>query len=351
MVAFGNAILAAQRPGWERAYVDYQDLKDLIFRDDPKAFYAKLQLEIEKVSLFALHRQGEIARTLGTLRLPHELPLFSPSEAVRSLTAAQTLHTPRSSADAFTQCAVELLHWQRFVCINAVGIRKIIKKFQKHHANWRDMVRMQDDTSDRENNSVKGAIITDDPHLQQLVNSASVAAMSASLAQACKELDPEQRFISSKLSSYQHARDERVDTELGQRYAWIRLHCTVVLIGAMRNYAKSMNESFYAFLSNRSMIEGQPLLTSSDETSLQALRIFLHLQPDSLLTMDASRMGRVWEDYGFLETSFRIQSGKDREWGGVDSVSLMLNLSSTLLYTVRAFHRVTCDGCHLHFTR
>ena len=56
------------------------------------------------------------------------------------------------------------------------------------------------------------------------------------------------------------------------------------------------------------------------------------------MAMDANRLGSVWQDdtasYGFLEGSLRSHAGADKAWGGVDSISLALNLVSTLLYTV-----------------
>ena len=160
MVAFGRALLESQRPGWEDAYVDYKGLKDLLRNDDNKddkndkkedevateAFERKLRYEIEKVSLFALHRQGEIAQSIGALRLPKEADLFcstSQQESGALVVPSRLSQTHQDDKDdeknnaalahAYTQCAVELLHWQRFVCINAVGIRKILKKFRKHY--------------------------------------------------------------------------------------------------------------------------------------------------------------------------------------------------------------------------
>ena len=142
MVAFGSALLRSQRSGWEEAYVDYDGLKALV-RDDPTAFDEKLRYEIEKVSLFALTRLGEIARAIGALRLSKQnqsSSLFgnynnnynnNNNQGVDLVPSGEQPTLP--VANAYTQCAVELLHWQRFVCINAVGIRKILKKYRKHH--------------------------------------------------------------------------------------------------------------------------------------------------------------------------------------------------------------------------
>ena len=95
MVAYGASLRRARRPGWEDAYLDYTALRSqleeiealckesatpdiqLPYGYDPnekvvealqKKFLALLRKEIEKVSLFTLTRQGEIAEAVGSLR-------------------------------------------------------------------------------------------------------------------------------------------------------------------------------------------------------------------------------------------------------------------------------------------
>jgi SPX domain protein involved in polyphosphate accumulation len=98
MVNYGEALRKARRPGWEDAYLDYEELKRirnrlealLIERDDDIAaslvsvgsespylqkyfelrteFADKLHSEIEKISLFSLTRLGELANAVGVLR-------------------------------------------------------------------------------------------------------------------------------------------------------------------------------------------------------------------------------------------------------------------------------------------
>ena len=352
MVAFGNALLESLRPGWEEAYLDYEGLKELIGSTDTSAFDRRLRQEIEKVSLFALYQQGEIARAIGSLRLSSNknqaAPLFASSSTMTTATSTalsnSTMFALSSTADAYTACAVELLHWQRYVCINAMGFRKIIKKFRKQ--------KLVEKGTAVGSNDAKAQNDADILHLQQLANAAAIAAMHASLQQACQALDPGQMPSTSSPTeltakrtadptsdiSYQH---ENVNNDVltqrqRERYAWIRLHCTVSLIQAVRQYAQSMNESFTDFLSNKSMI-----LTSSGgskKDSPAAMRVFLHLDPDSILAMEPTHLRTVWEDedYPFLEGTIGTQLGTsaDRTWGGVDSVSLWLNLMSTLLYTV-----------------
>ena len=251
MVAFGRALVSCQRSEWQEAYLDYQGLKALVA--DPAAaatFDKQLRLEIEKVSLFALYRQGEIARAIGALRLQQSPGLFGSarqdSDDNDRLQQAQAQQQQQQQLlHSYTACAVELLHWQRFVCINAVGIRKIIKKFHKNHHH---PAQLQQDSHNEDHH-----YFTTDPHLQQLANSQAVAAMHASLEQACRELDDAESVM---MILGQQAHEPQDPSTVQQRQAWTRLHCAVSLIQAMRHYAHSMNTTFLAFLSHKSMILG-----------------------------------------------------------------------------------------------
>ena len=227
MVAYGTTLRRARRPGWEHAYLDYDGLRSLleeieslcnadspalgtrsddnttttegVMRSLEEVFLLRLRKEIEKVSLFTLGRQGEIAEAVGSLRFKEEadrLKIFHPSgsnwpgpyynkdndddsdfeertpaashsydseeaallprgsivsgpletpkpssrksaEEARpmfrgdALAILATTHTPATIADEYTALGVELLHLLKFICINAMGIRKILKKYDK----------------------------------------------------------------------------------------------------------------------------------------------------------------------------------------------------------------------------
>ena len=104
MVAFGKALKRSRRDGWETAYLDYSKLKRILSElgcspqsqnndvesiNDERAnqlvtsrsersdssyirvkesFFQELGEEIEKVSLFALKRQGMLSEAIGHLR-------------------------------------------------------------------------------------------------------------------------------------------------------------------------------------------------------------------------------------------------------------------------------------------
>ena len=107
MVAYGAKLQQARRPGWEEAYLEYAKLKQSLLEGDLEAavldaddeeqragsssrnllanrsssisssrtieaarrrFLGALETEIEKVSLFTLSRQGELADAVGAYR-------------------------------------------------------------------------------------------------------------------------------------------------------------------------------------------------------------------------------------------------------------------------------------------
>jgi SPX domain protein involved in polyphosphate accumulation len=99
----------------------------------------ELNTEIEKVSLFTLKRQGELAEGVGALRFdayaycePSGL-LFQGDALFKNLVSnVSSLPSSSSSEEdkwnVYSFVGVELLHLLRFICVNAMGIRKILKK-------------------------------------------------------------------------------------------------------------------------------------------------------------------------------------------------------------------------------
>lgn len=413
MVAYGQALRKSRRVGWENAYVDYNRLKTALVREEEisssqsssslsLSFEVLLQQEIEKVSLFALRQQGEIAQQIGALRLmqhkqqqhdqashkqvegdlaknnyvnEHDDEPFDeetallPSSASSASSSASSSYLSASSMacifpamqdpsfyeyhsstslterrffllDAYTHWGIELLHLQRYICINTMGMRKIVKKYHKH----RNVIHKNDKRKNKEeapnNKRLMNLLSHQTAHGQQLANSgASIDALLASLTQASCQLEPAHR--------YQYLRQDRDDDEQdgddSHHYAWVRLHCTVSLIQVLRNYAHRMNESFVAFLSSKAMIAHQQV----DAASSEALSLILRFQPDLLQDMEPLQLDqwylREQQANGLLESIPALPSSSSQEsnnsatmsWGGVDSASLTLNLLSTLLYTVR----------------
>lgn len=150
MVHFGHYILAHQIPGWEEYYIGYKSLKKRIkhysgrvhasgVSDDErhdivKSFSELLDSQIEKIVLFLIERQGLLAERLQRLRklresanqVYYEAEDFEDEQITNSPSIA-----PWHMMEEYRKIGYDLLQLLRFVELNATGIRKILKKFDK----------------------------------------------------------------------------------------------------------------------------------------------------------------------------------------------------------------------------
>lgn len=427
MVGYGSSLRRARRPGWEDAYLDYDDLRSILEQikylyeseiplppdnDEEhlkQKFLTRLRKEIEKVSLFTLLKQGEIAEAVGSLRFEDSdlqiqptktftdvenasVVSFSSFESNHSYgkeeailldsppsyggeeaallprgSLARTLKTPKplpkaayslsrpmfrgdqlinkadTMTDSYTALGVELLHLLRFICVNAMGFRKILKKHDK--ITFR-AARHGDGEHDGSQEEHTRLVNGPEDNLQHLANSDSIAVIHSSLLAALAELEATQE---GSMEVYQGVDEENVRKDF-LRDSWrhcpvemIRLKCCVSSIRTLREYAQRVNAPFRDFLSRRAMIMIGQDPGDLERATKQALNILLHFQPDSLLTMDEAALND-WQrrvpsrhNAGFsLFESDSIIDLKDEahSWGGVHSVSMIINLLSTLLYTV-----------------
>ncbi|KAJ1460428.1 hypothetical protein M885DRAFT_509401 [Pelagophyceae sp. CCMP2097] len=107
MVAFGALLEAAKFEEWKEAYVNYEQLKKVLETPSvlSSTFEQRLDLEIEKSTLFAMGRVGKIA------------------DALREGSSGD--------AAAARRALVTLLATLKFVELNLVAVRKIVKKRDK----------------------------------------------------------------------------------------------------------------------------------------------------------------------------------------------------------------------------
>jgi hypothetical protein len=363
MVAYGSSLRKTRRAGWEDAYLDYDALKLLLeVMEDTQGdanrrrvsilFTTALRKSIEKVSLFALTRQGEIADAIGALRFKGDLGSFIASPplakyrkdverkgedtalaATRSMSKRsisviekevaldkQPLFRGRTAefelkTDEFSGLGVELLYLLQFICVNAMAIRKILKKYQK----------LSSTTPSYDDENPEPSKISPDDHLQQLANSASVAAIQSSLLSALGEIEAEQPKLHFPPSL-------------------IRFQCVMRSIETLREYAQIVNQPFGVFLSRRAMIVNGGELGGLEGKMRLALELVLRFRPEEILYMDDADLEewrseqlkprpRAASYYGGT-TLIGLEEVADG-WGGVNSMSMMINLLSTLLYTVR----------------
>ncbi|KAH7428983.1 hypothetical protein KP509_09G025600 [Ceratopteris richardii] len=141
MVHFGRYIKAHHVPGWETYYIGYKQLKRRINECSKHAaegseeerqeilrrFSKLLDSQVEKIVLFFLERQGILAGRLQELR---ERTEYDPSDENMGTTIS--LVSERGSLiEAYRQIGKDLLDLLQYVKMNAMGLRKILKKFDK----------------------------------------------------------------------------------------------------------------------------------------------------------------------------------------------------------------------------
>ncbi|KAL7515326.1 hypothetical protein ACHAXN_013479 [Cyclotella atomus] len=421
MVNYGEALRKARRPGWEDAYLDYEELKRirnrlealLIERDDDIAaslvsvgsespylqkyfelrteFADKLHSEIEKISLFSLTRLGELANAVGVLRFlkadpdnkrssvlsdqdrrfvsyhesgDEESPMDSshhnysfilgekssllPSSDRRSVKTPPRKSISGSSAgrlfsrtklialvgrqfndehdkiSIYSDLGVELLHILKYTCVNAAGIRKISKKYAKL-INFFPVAQEADSAKAKEDN--------------ELLMPKEVAQRYETIADSrIDQITNNKDFATFLVES----------GDIPDGTALLRFECAMSSIHTLMEFSTYASRPFSVFLSRRAMIN-----TGKDQGELgnaekKALALLLEFEPDFILDMSESEL-RQWYirathrtrkagtgkgSSAFIEVA-ATESGK--QWGGVDGKSMIINLMSTLLYTVNYY--------------
>ncbi|XP_027367148.1 SPX domain-containing membrane protein At4g22990-like isoform X2 [Abrus precatorius] len=133
MVAFGKKLKERQIQEWQGYYINYKLMKKRVKyyaqqiqlgtqdrRHVLKDFSRMLDIQIEKIVLFLLEQQGILASRIAKLGEQHgaiqQEPHISKISELR---------------EAYRAVGLELLKLLNFVEMNAVGLRKILKKFDK----------------------------------------------------------------------------------------------------------------------------------------------------------------------------------------------------------------------------
>lgn len=370
MVEYGRAMQKARRRGWENIYLNYDALKDIISQiesllfgpeslehaalllgDDSEApstmqvsdtstktrlealkttFFELLLVEIEKISLFALKKQGQLADAVGGVRFA-STGLFD--------TKALPVHFTRDRLDMLASYGVEMAHLVKYVCTNAIGIQKILKKYNKIF-----------DRLDEPH-----FYFVESDHLKQLANSDSMASIHASLQTIMDD-------------SYKTENLSDPETSL----ALLRLQAILACTSIIRKNATVFRFSFIEYLSKKAMIAADTNFGGIDGKGQRALSWLLKLEPQKLRQMDTAELKSTWDkwaaeteivrvylDRGLsyahhrrmtslaaddLMTSplpgdedFGDAEPQKRKWGGADGPSMIINLTSILLYTINYY--------------
>ncbi|PSS24340.1 SPX domain-containing membrane protein [Actinidia chinensis var. chinensis] len=133
MVAFGKKLKETQIQEWQGYYINYKLLKKKVKQytqqievgaQDPnyilKDFSRTLDKQIEKIVLFFLEQQGLLASRLSNL-----------GEQYDALLRHADVSRVSELQEAYREVGRDLLRLLFFVEMNAIGLRKILKKFDK----------------------------------------------------------------------------------------------------------------------------------------------------------------------------------------------------------------------------
>ena len=100
------------------------------------------------------------------------------------------------TVDEYTALGVELLHLLKFICVNGMGVRKILKKHDKVMLRADQIFSENEASADNKSQSEHERLVGGpEDHLQQLANSASVASIYSSLLAELVDLEAAQMNV------------------------------------------------------------------------------------------------------------------------------------------------------------
>lgn len=314
-------------------------------------FFRELGREIEKMSLFALKIQGKLSDSIGALR-------FEDSGSVGDMFSKNepffpdiSNHSPNNdSLDFYLAIGIELLYLLQYVGVNALGVRKILKKYKK-------TVQKLDDSK---HTYWLGSKSENDVHLQQLATSQTVMAIEASLQSALVQF---------------YYTNQALDSDPERKLKYFRLQSVIQASHILRKHSEIVNHPFKDFLGRKAMIN----LGDMNGITKGAVNNLLAFDPKALLSYDTENLEELWQEWlpqfnqwkqrrshlaetddwsrlvdptraimTFLQNeeddvyNLRQRTKTDeviltKTWGGVDRVGMIINLVSILLYTINYY--------------
>jgi predicted MFS family arabinose efflux permease len=191
--------MALQYAPWEAQYLDYSKLKAVLetqttkelaaFRE--REFVRQLNREIEKIVLFFLEEQGQLAYRLSTLReQERECSLQVRELATHGGKEEVILTKLNELSEQYTAVGEDLVHLIHFVELNVTGVRKILKKHDKLYRG--------NQLSDRYLSEHYWE--TEDSHLRQLLHYEGIGAIVATLQESLTEIGALERILQDSIT-------------------------------------------------------------------------------------------------------------------------------------------------------
>jgi len=291
------------------------------------------------------------------------------------------LSTGVDEADAYVNVGVELLHLLRYISINAMAVRKVLKKHDK--LLFKCMLG-QNENSDKyppecidetslERKRLSGGA---DCHLQNLTNSISVDAIFESLQSALCEYQYEESradtlkkskvgmntgfklFKGSErswkttesfeppntraLSDTEYENNSKASSDYLSlpNLSLNRLEWTVMTISSLRDASKVVNAPFHAFFHRSALVVAGQDLRGLHGSSREALDLLLRFHPDEILdrflpsgTPLTKARHRKAPSFDFsVPTDLRFDTSEKFDW-----LTHYLNVMSSFLFTMNYY--------------
>ncbi|KAL3772801.1 hypothetical protein ACHAW5_009333 [Stephanodiscus triporus] len=263
---------------------------------------------------------------------------------------SENLSTCNDFGDKFSvyaELGVELLHLLKFSCLNAVGV------FLENPF-----------VMDERVTEVKLNGTSSHDRLLQLTNNQPYNAIYASLLDALAECDTavmksmgisrshrrglSEPIFRSKDTAIQFINQTKNDGERDS-LSLLRLECTVLSINAIQEFANAVSKPFQVFLSRGAMIGAGKDRGDMGSSNKKAIDVLVSFEPQFILEMSKSELHEWCQRAAARSTAHTKHSREpsaidnpfltkeDRDWGGIDNASLIINLLSVLLYTINYY--------------
>jgi hypothetical protein len=278
----------------------------------------------------------------------------------------------------YARIGVELLHLLKFATLNAVGIRKIVKKYEKtfllhplvHERGISDVILNVDNsschdrllhlTSNTSFNSIYASLID---ALADSNNDNEVGTNNGGGSSSTKHRrglsESMKRSREAVIQYLQQPRDGD-NGSVHKSRSILQLECTILSINAVQDFVHAVSAPLIqGYLSRKAMIgpggadNGGGDLSASNK---RAIDVLVSFDPQFILEMNEGELSD-WCTRAASKAGSKTKKGqqhtrdmsstatinlndlttRDRSWGGVDNVTLIINLLSVVLYTVNYY--------------
>ena len=307
-------------------------------------------------------------RTASSLWKSNDVMFHSETLSIHRRSSRDDDDNTMDKFGVYARIGVELLHLLKFATLNAVGIRKIVKKYEKtfllhplvHERGISDVILNNDNsihdrllhlTSNASFNTVYASLIdalaeSNDESISTNTNGGSSKHHRRGLSESMK------RSREAVIQYLQQPRNDDEDTVHKSR-SILQLECTILSINAIQDFANAVSAPFQEYLSRKAMIvRGGTDTGDLGSSNKRAIDVLVSFDPQFILEMNevelsewctraaskaGSKKGHTRDPSSTTINLDVLTTTKDRSWGGVDNVTLVINLLSVVLYTVNYY--------------